>query len=199
MININNGSLIDAKGELTKIFTNLFSVNGNGFIKRESKSKIDLETCNGSAIDDEESNTCALCIALNNTVFHNTNKPNYYHLKCRCVNTKTKVENFEVIMSMEKITNYLFKNENKLKMMKSMGYSINDSSEIYNLIIAKIKKKFLSNDYILKELNIHGQHIQINYVLKGKSKHANKEFFVHTGLVVWPNGKLRVATPLIKD
>ena len=60
-------------------------------------------------------------------------------------------------------------------------------------------KYFLSADYILKALNTNGQHIEIRFNLQGKNNHSNEVFACHTGCVVWPNGKIRIATPLIQD
>ena len=45
----------------------------------ESVSPENIETCNGVAVGDEKTRTCALCVALNDTVFRNDNKPIYYH------------------------------------------------------------------------------------------------------------------------
>lgn len=57
---------------------------------------------------------------------------------------------------MSKLTKYLFVNTNKKAMMSSMGYYIEDCSEIYSYISSVIGEKFLSNKYSLKLLNNNG-------------------------------------------
>jgi hypothetical protein len=123
----------------------------------------------------------------------------YYHPNCKC---KTKNYNLTKVtfdFPMQKITQYLFANENKKAMMKTMGYLPEDFDEIYELIKLKVEDKFLSGDYQLKELNINGQHSTINFTLKGKKDHSGEKFHCHVGCVAWPFGKIKIATPLLKD
>jgi hypothetical protein len=100
---------------------------------------------------------------------------------------------------LQKITGYLFVNEDKKAMMRTMGYIIEDANELYQLIQSEVENKFLSGDYKLKALNINGQHFTINFKLKGKRDHAKEEFNCHVGCVAWPFGKIKIATPLLKD
>ena len=51
------------------ILDNIFGISGNGFVIRENISPENIETCNGVAVKDERTRTCALCVALNDTVF----------------------------------------------------------------------------------------------------------------------------------
>ena len=66
------------------ILDNIFGIRGNGFVIRENISPENIETCNGVAVKDDKTRTCALCVALNDTVFKNDNKPIYYHPYCKC-------------------------------------------------------------------------------------------------------------------
>lgn len=63
-------------------------ISGNGFVIRENISPENIETCNGVAVKDDKTRTCTLCVALNDTVFRNDNKPIYYHPYCKCKNKK---------------------------------------------------------------------------------------------------------------
>ena len=55
---------------LHTIINNLFSVKDpNAWVQRTNASKLNIENCGGVAKKDEETNTCALCVALNGTVF----------------------------------------------------------------------------------------------------------------------------------
>ena len=185
---------------LHTIINNLFSVKDpNAWVQRTNASKLNIENCGGVAKKDQETNTCALCVALNKTVFKNSNKPDYYHPNCRCKNTVYDLKTVTLIFPIEKITQYLFVNPNKRAMMHSMGYTMQDAKELYGIIENAVKNHFLSADYILKTLNANGQHIEIRFNLQGKNNHSNEVFACHTGCVVWPNGKIRIATPLIQD
>ena len=55
--------------------SNIFAAADNDFVIRENESPEDIETSSGVAATDEKTRTCALCVALNNTVFRNDNKP----------------------------------------------------------------------------------------------------------------------------
>ena len=182
-----------------EIFNNLFGISGDCFVIRKNISPETLETCNGLAYNDEKTKTCALCVALNQTVFYNNNKPDYYHFHCKCKNEKYNLIDIEENFSIDKITKYLFIDANKQKMMKSMGYSIEDAIEVYNVIYNSIKKEFLSKNYKLGILDIRGQHFSISLILQGKNDHAKEAFNCHVGCIAYPYGTIKVATPLIKD
>lgn len=174
-------------------------VGNNHWIKRKSNSFLNLETCNGEAINDSITNTCELCVALNETVFKDYNKPDYMHPHCKCFEVPINSVNIVIDFSPEKVTEYLFVNMNKKAMMRSMGYTIQDWKEIYDLISYEVKINFVKNKYILRVLNVYGQHFQVNFILYGKNDHHGEEFQCHSGCIAYPNGKIKIATPLIKD
>lgn len=181
------------------ILDNIFEIHGNGFVIRENVSPENIETCNGVAASDESTRTCALCVALNHTVFRNDNKPFYYHPNCKCKNKTHDLIEVVFDFPLQKITGYLFVNQNKKAMMRSMGYLVEDARELYHLIQSEVKNKFLSGDYKLQVLNNHGQHFTVNFTLNGKRDHAKEKFNCHVGCVAWPFGKIKIATPLLKD
>ena len=45
------------------ILDNIFGISGNGFVIRENVSPENIETCNGVAVKDDKTRTCALCVA----------------------------------------------------------------------------------------------------------------------------------------
>lgn len=110
-------------------------------------SKENIETCNGEAQQDEASRTCALCVTLNETIFKNNNKPDYYHLHCKCKNESIDFKEPILLFPMRKITEYLFVDTNKNKMMKSMGYYETDYQELYDKIFEAVKNKFVAGNY----------------------------------------------------
>ncbi len=58
---------------------------GGLWVKRFNISKENLDTCIGVARSDPTTRTCAICVALNDKVFHLINKPGeIMHLNCKC-------------------------------------------------------------------------------------------------------------------
>lgn len=188
--------ILEQLGNFIKL---LLGIPCDCWAKRTSISTKDIEICNGKAIDDEISNTCAYCVALNKTIFKGNNLPLYKHPRCRCLWLPTKLNHVILDFPQEKITKYLLFEENKFAMMRSMGYNKENANELYKKISQEISRGFLNNQYQLKTLNENGQHIQINFVLDGKNEHSHEKFNCHTGCVVWPEGKIKIATPLLKD
>ena len=154
---------------------------------------------NGVAVEDKSTHTCALCVALNDTVFRNNNKPKYYHPKCKCELRPYNLTDVIIDLPMKKITNYLFVNVDKKAMMRSMGFIIDDSDELYKIIETETKKQYLSGNYVLKNLNENGQHFKINITLKGKREYLGESYKCHIGTIMYPYGKIKIATPIIKD
>ena len=94
-------------------YKNLFSIKGNVWVRRKSISGLNLEILNGVAQEDSMSNTCDLCVALNGTVFKNNNKPNYYHMFCKCINFVYDYKGAIIDFPYAKVEKYLFVNEDK--------------------------------------------------------------------------------------
>lgn len=181
------------------VLDNLFGTRRDGFVIRENISTENIETCDGVAVTDDKTKTCALCVALNNTVFKDNNKPEYYHPNCKCKIKKYELTSVTFDFPIQKITRYLFASEDKKAMMRTMGYTMEDSNDVYQLIQSEAENKFLSGDYKLKTLNTNGQHFTLNFLLNGKRDHMGEKFNCHVGCVAWPYGKIKVATPLIKE
>lgn len=184
---------------IAEIFNNLFSIKGTGWVIRNSVSSIDLDTFNGVAVEDDFNHTCVNCVALNNTVFKNNNKPDFFHRKCRCKNKKYTFKELKVIFDENKVRKYLFLDNNKSNMMKSMGYYPEDWKEVYDLIYSQAQENFKNGDYKLKYLNEYGQHFEIDFILPGKRDHIGDYFEAHMGCVALPFCKIKIATPLVKN
>ena len=186
--------------DLYNVFSPLFNDNKKDvWIQRKNVSQLDLEVCNGEATEDKKTRTCWKCVALNRTVFRRKKLPDFFHDKCKCKHQILENIKISTIFPIKKIINYLFADNNKQAMMRSMGYVIDDSELIYTLIDDTVKEKFNSGDFELKSLDKHGQHITIRLMLDGARDHIGKKYACHIGCVVWPNGQIRIASPLIKD
>lgn len=116
-------------------------------------------------------------------------------MHCKCKNIPTTLNKVTLDFPMKKITEYLFAESGKLGLMKSMGYSVEDSEEIYNKISSNAKKKFLNGEYNLGLLNQHGQIVNIEISLNGKSLKSNSVYNFITGWTAYPDRKLHNNTP----
>ena len=177
----------------------LFGLNKGEWIKRKNLSPETIETRNGEAKEDTKTKTCAICVALNQTVFKNDNKPDFYHYNCKCEEEPYDLIDITQDFPLKKVTDYLFVNKDKKAMMHSMGYQIEDSEYIYRFLQQIVKDEFLKGNYKLKDLNQNGQHLEINFKINGARDHQHEIFKCHIGCVAWPYGKIKVATPLIQD
>lgn len=183
----------------SELLNNLLDIKGNVWVKRKNESAETIATCNGVAKDDETTHTCALCVALNHTVFKNDNKPEFYHKNCKCKQERYVITEITKDFPVEKITKYLFLRSDKRAMMRTMGYNIYNAEYVYGLLCDVIEKEFMKGNYKLGVLDIHGQHFAIDFVLDGINDHAEEKFNCHVGCVAWPYAKIKVATPLVKD
>ena len=185
--------------DTTKILKNILGVDGDGFVIRSSTSDKTIKTCNGVATKDALTNTCALCVALNKTVFKNNNKPEYYHPNCKCKNESYNLTTVTFDFPMGKLDRYLFVNKDKTAMMRSMGYTIDDCNELYVLIKMEVEKSFFAGNYKLQLFNEAGQRFTVFIKLKGKRDHIGEVFNCHIGCIAWPFGKIKIATPMVRD
>ena len=138
-------------------------------------------------------------MALNQTIFKNNNKPEYYHPNCKCVNVACSEPNIVVHLDIRKLSKYLFVETNKSAMMRSMGYYPEDTNTLHNQIIKIIKQQFLENKYTLNKLDIYGQKVKIIYDLPGKYDHIGQNFKCYAGCTIYPNGKIKIITAVVRQ
>lgn len=55
--------------EIIEITKKFFDSSRSDWVQRENDSSLDIENCNGVAVVDAETRSCALCVALNRTIF----------------------------------------------------------------------------------------------------------------------------------
>lgn len=125
--------------------------------------------------------------------------PTFTHPRCKCVFKDVYLSRVAIDFKMEKLSNYLFVKEDKYAMMRSMGYDKEDIPSLYLKIYNDVEKEFLMGNYTLKDLDTHGQRIGIPFVLEGKRYCLGKKYRCHVGCIVWPNGKIKITTPILKD
>lgn len=187
-----------AMSKTEKALRGIFGLFGDELVERKNPAEKNLDLCNGVATQDDSTNTCALCVAVNHTVYRNANKCNYVHPNCKCNYTFFEGE-LQTDFPMEKITKYLFVNKDKTKMMHQMGYYVEDSQELHTHINNIVLQSYRMGKYELNYLNDKGQHAEIKLTLKGKRDHIGEFFACHVGCVIYPYGKIKIATPLVED
>ncbi len=172
--------------------------SGGSWVLRNNISDKNIESCYGEAEPDLVTRTCDLCVAANKTAYAANNLWQPTHPNCKCESSNAGIT-AQVDFDMRKITKYLFKNTNKSKMMHKIGYRIEDSQELHNTLTAVIYKQYELGNYTLGALDKHGQHVQVNTLILGKRDHVGELHKCHIGCVLWPYGKIKVATPLVVD
>lgn len=152
---------------------------------------VDLNTFGGEA--KQVGRTCEYCVALNNCVFYYLVLPTNIHEKCKCIYINSYHNNFSGIMDINKITKYLFVNENKKKIFESFGYTIEDSVFLQQSIVECAEKNYAEGRYILKTLDKYGQRIGIETEIYDKVKKQPVKFY--SGWIVYSNCQLKNTTP----
>lgn len=186
----------DAFENLLGLFRSKTEKYGGLWVKRFNMSKENLDTCNGVAKPDPKTRTCAICVALNDTVFHLANKPCLSrHLYCKCEHLQEQELNATLDFDMRKITHYLFVHPSKAGLIESMGYTIEDAPEVYNAIAANALARYAEGDYVLRKLDKHGQRVNIEITMQGKRGKTGCIYEFYTGWIAYPHGKLKNVTP----
>ncbi len=78
-------------------------------------------------------------------------------------------------------------------MFQSWGYTVSDSLWLKNEIERQGLEKYKEGNYILNKLDRNGQ--RINIVVTIPRKDGSGEVSFTTGWVVYPNGRIQLATP----
>lgn len=171
-----------------------FLKEGDGWRQRQNESSLDIEVCSGTAVADPLTHTCEICVAINRTIFKNNNKPDEkQHPYCKCEQVPIGLNEVTLDFPIEKIKDYLF--VQKVDLMKEMGYIIEDTQEVYDVVAESAKREFLKGNYALSTLNRHGQRVSITVELKGKRDKNGRIYRFVSGWMAYPNGKLHNNTP----
>lgn len=172
--------------------------SGGSWVIRNNISNMNIEICGGTAEPDFATRTCDLCVAANKTAYAVSNSWQPTHPNCKCESSNANIT-AQVDFPMRKLTKYLFVDPNKSKMMHKIGYRIDDSEDLHTTLTAIVYQQYELGNYKLGALDKHGQRLQINTLFLGKRDHEGELHECHIGCVLWPYGKIKVATPLIVE
>lgn len=150
---------------------------------------------------------CLRCTALSGCYFAKYNMPgdinNTYgllHSHCHCyienVSNSTLIYNVNTVCPIEKFTEYIFADKyadnGKRDLFEMLGFNIEDSYELKNEFEKQAKEKYMHGNYVLKNLDIYGQNINIPILIH---KNGRSIEFI-SGWKVYPEGLLNCNTPM---
>ena len=137
---------------------------------------------------------CLTCTALDGCYFVDNNKPEYpQHERCDCkiisIDKSTLTRKANAYCDIRKFTEYVFSNQSKGKnqIFYNLGFSKQDSQHLQTEYCKQALKNYLNGNYLLKNLDMHGQRIAIPITLKGKT--------FYSGWMICPEGKIQNITP----
>ena len=150
----------------------------------------------------ENKKHCAYCLNVNGCCFVKDKMPMYpHHPNCHC---KIEAVNHLITSAdsmIEKFTKYLFDPKyfynGKAGLFFDHGYDIMDSEWLREVYIKQANEKYANGDYKVGSFNDYGQRISINLALPLKD--GSGEFYVITGWMVYPDGKIMLTTPMAGD
>ena len=140
---------------------------------------------------------CAICLNLNGCCFIIDKKPILpAHQNCHCVYQNISAISATAVCPIEKFTGYIFndiKNNGKKQLFEAWGYSREDSQELKILFEQQAQKQYELGEYELVILDKYGQRINIIITLKNKNTDETIKFYF--GWMVYPDGRIDLATP----
>lgn len=140
---------------------------------------------------------CAKCLNINGCCFPKNNMPEYpLHPNCHCRLLPIDNINFTAECELTKFTDYIFdpiKSRGKKVLFESWGYSKIDSAWLQNEFCRQAKEKYANGKFILNKFDEQGQKIDIEITISRKDGKGTVTFL--SGWMVYPDGKLKLATP----
>lgn len=144
-------------------------------------------------------NHCKVCTGLSGCFFPASNMPLHpQHPNCDCVllSIATPVEKAEAYCAIEKFTGYIFSDKyssnGKGVLFRLLGFTIGDSEYLKEEFERQAKEKYLSGDYILGNLDEHGQRITVSVSLQSKTR---GDIIIKTGWMIHTLGRIACTTP----
>lgn len=152
---------------------------------------------------DLSENHCPECLKLHECWFAKENTPKWpHHLFCHCVLEDIPYHDVLAKSSSDcaysKFDPYLFNTEgkyphNKEKLFKEWGYTVADAKWLQAELEKQGLEKYINGKYTLGKLDYNGQRISIRIEIPRKDRSDNVSFI--TGWLVYPSGKIQLATP----
>lgn len=146
---------------------------------------------------------CPECLMLDGCWFLEGKAPPCpHHPFCHCtleaIDYAIVLANATVYSSYSKFDPYLFNTDGlhpngKAKLLKEWGYTVDDARWLQSELEQQAREKYISGDYRIGKLDLHGQRISITIEIPRKDSEGTVTF--STGWMVKPNGQLKLNTP----
>lgn len=136
---------------------------------------------------DPSSSTLSILLG-NSGLYHK-----YCHCKKEAIDNPT-VDKIKLIIPDGKIDNYLF--VKKIGWVNYLGYSIEDKEDFLKILYENTKVSFKDGNYYCENHTKYGFKININIQIPGGKLKDNEVFNLRTNYMIFPNGKLKMNTPL---
>ena len=120
-------------------------------------------------------------------------KRGLYHLNCHCKERAINVprlKDVSIINIREKFNDFF---KRKKGILYGLGYTSNDQNEIIKMYADRVKNSYRRGDYVLYKHWRYGYQINIKITISSKNNGGVQHFF-NTGVLICPNGKLKIAT-----
>ena len=144
---------------------------------------------------------CADCLNMNGCCFVKGNSPeNPLHEHCHCRYEDIGIIDVQAKSVIEKYTKYIFdneKNKGKKELLEKWGYTFFDADYLKEEIEKQCQLAMQCGEYKLDFLDNYGQ--RINIMIHLKRKDTGKEVTFVSGWMVYPDGRIVLATPYGDD
>lgn len=157
---------------------------------------------------------CWKCVTVNQCWFKNekVKKPEYfdysdysfseiskskrglYHPNCHCREKSINVPKIKDVQILELRNKFNDFFKRKKGIYYGLGYTYKDENEIINAYIEQVKNSFKNGNYSLFKHWEYGFQINIHITVIGKQQFKNEKRSYKTGIFIFPNGKLKIAT-----
>ncbi len=168
-------------------------------------------------IEGTTGNHCVKCVAVNRCCFKNeANKkpepfnttgiklldiildgltPGLYHFGCHCkeIPVNLNIGDIELVIPDGKI-DYMF--SSKLGWINAMGYYELDRENFVQVLFQQTKKSYLYGEYYIVDHTKYGCKVNLIIYIPGANDKIGKRYKIKTNYMIFPNGKLKMNTPL---
>ena len=196
---------------LLDAYKSQFSVYFSDWIKiNDDESGLTIENFPNGVSKNGVGDHCWKCVTVNHCWFKNEEEkkpkkfdysdyklvPNkgLYHFFCHCEEKSINVPRLKEINVLEARSKFNDFFKRKKGIFYGIGYTYKDEEEIINFYIDEVKNLYRSGNYSLYKHWEYGFQINITISISGKNEFKNIIHKFRTGLFIYPNGKLKIAT-----
>ena len=117
-----------------------------------------------------------------------------YHPNCHCKEKTINAPRLKEIKVLDVRANFNDFFKRKKRIFYGIGYTFSDEKHLMDFYVNQVKDSYIGGDYKIYRHSIYGFQINILITIYGKDKFKHKSHKFKTGLFIYPNGKLRIAT-----